>query len=379
MLSMADKSIKILLADDEENIRLLGAKLLRDAGYEVVLAANGEEAISKAISEKPDLVITDIKMPQKTGFEVCKALRSDPVLSRVPILILSALGDEFNKLTGFEGGANDFITKPFRAEELKERISILLERGVKVAQKEAPAKASAGQAEHKLVQIPTGITVLDKMLGGGLPKGSNILLIGPLGRGKSTFTRKFIAEGLVRAEKCLFVAVDDDPVLVRSELNKMTKAKSAEYENDHTLRYIDAYTWSSGDTKNQEKFRVEGVLTLDQLSSLISQAGNDIGQSVQQKFGGRRVIDSISSFFVNFELAAVQRFLSQIGHTALAFGGVTTLFVIEEGSVNEQVINNIKYLMDGVIEFKEDIGKKKIRISNMKWIKFEKDWATWEL
>ena len=379
MLTMVDKNIKILLADDEENIRILGAKLLRDAGYEVVLAADGEEAISKAISEKPDLVITDIKMPQKTGFEVCKALRSDPVLSHVPILILSALGDEFNKLTGFEGGANDFITKPFRAEELKERISLLLERGVTAAQKAFPAKTSAAQVEHKLVQEPTGIVALDKLLGGGLPKGSNILLIGSLGRGKSTFARKFIAEGLSRGEKSLFVAVDDDPLLVRSELNKMTQTKSVDHENNHTLRYIDAYTWSSGESKNHEKFRVEGVLTLDQLSNLISQAGNEIGQSVQQKLGGRRVIDSISSFFVNFELAAVQRFLSQIGHTALAFGGVTTLFVIEEGSVNEQVINNIKYLMDGVIEFKEDIGKKKIRASSMKWIKFEKDWVIWQL
>ena len=374
---MPEKKHKILLADDEENIRLLGEKLLREAGYEVVLAANGVEAIEKAISEKPDLVITDIKMPQKNGFEVCKALRSDPVLSHVPILILSALGDEFNKLTGFEGGANDFITKPFRAEELKERVSMLLEREKKTIHMIHPAKAAAGQAEHQLIQIPTGIENLDKMLGGGVPKGSNILLIGPLGRGKSTFARRFIAKGLSQGDKCLFVAVDDDPVLVRSDLNKMTGTKSAEQEHNNTLRFIDAYTWTSGETRTQEKYRVEGVLNLDQLSNLIIQAGTDIGQSVQQKSGGRRVIDSISSFFVNFDLPAVQRFLSQIGRTALAFGGTTTLFIIEEGSVNEQVVNNIKYLMDGVLEFKEDIGKKKVRASSMKWIQFEKDWISW--
>jgi len=372
MCPMAEKNPKILLADDEENIRLLGAKLLREAGYEVVLAVNGEEAISKAISEKPDLVITDIRMPQRNGFEVCKALRSDPVLSHVPILILSALGDEFNKLTGFEGGANDFITKPFKVEELKERVALLLERGVKAPQKAGYPKAAADIAEHKLMQIPTGVPALDKMLG-GIPKGSNILLIGPLGRGKSTFARKFIAEGLSRNEKCLFVAVDDDPVLVRNELN------SPEQENNDALRLIDAYTWSSGEARTQEKYRVEGVLSLDQLSNLISRAGSDIGQSVQKKHGGRRVIDSISSFFVNFELPAVQRFLSQIGRTALAFGGVTTLFVIEEGSASEQVINNIKYLMDGILEFKEDLGKKKIRASSMKWIQFENDWVNWQL
>ncbi len=373
---MAEKKPKILLADDEENIRLLGEKLLREAGYEVVLATNGAEAIEKAISEKPDLVITDIKMPKKTGFEVCKALRSDPVLSHVPILILSALGDEFNKLTGFEGGANDFITKPFRAEELKERVALLLEREIKAAKRATPAGIAA-QAELKLTQIPTGVESLDKMLGGGLPKGSNILLIGPLGRGKSTFARRFIAEGLSQGEKCLFVAVDDDPILVRSELNKMTRTMSAEHENNNALRFVDAYTWTSGEGSPQEKFRIEGVLNLEQLSDLISRAGNDIGQSIQQKEGGRRVVDSISSFFVNFELPAVQHFLSQIGHTALAFGGVTTLFVIEEGSVSEQIVNNIKYLMDGVLEFKEDIGKKRIRVSSMKWFNFGKEWITW--
>lgn len=374
---MAEKKLKLLLADDEENIRLLGEKLLREAGYEVILATNGAEAIEKAISEKPDLVITDIKMPKKSGFEVCKALRSDPVLSHVPILILSALGDEFNKLTGFEGGANDFITKPFRAEELKERIALLLEREIKAARRMAPSMIAAAQSELKLTQIPTGIESLDKMLGGGLPKGSNILLIGPLGRGKSTFARRFIAEGLTRGEKCLFVAVDDDPILVRSELNKMARTISTEQENTNALRFVDAYTWTSGEGRQQEKYRVEGVLNLEQLSDLISRAGNDIGQSVQQKSGGRRVVDSISSFFVNFELPAVQRFLSQIGHTALAFGGVTTLFVLEEGSVSEQIVNNIKYLMDGVLEFKEDIGKKRIRVSSMKWFNFGKEWINW--
>jgi len=372
-----EKKYKVLLADDEDNIRLLGEKLLKESGYDVVLAANGSEAIDKAIKERPDIVITDIRMPQKNGFEVCKALRSDPVLNQVPILILSALGDEFNKLTGFEGGANDFITKPFRAEELKDRIMLLLEHGAQKVGGPKPHRIVPEQPEHKIEQIPTGVENLDKVLGGGLPKGSNILLFGPLGRGKSTFARRFIVQGLVNGERCLYVAVDDDPILIRSELNKTLAEKTSAHENNLHLRFIDAYTWSAGEDRENELYKVEGVLSLDQLSSLLSQAGNDIGQTVQQKMGGRRVIDSISSFFVNFDLPSVQRFLSQVGRTALAFGGVTSLFVIEEGSVSDQAINNIKYLMDGVIEFKEDIGKKKLRVSSMKWIKYEKDWVSW--
>lgn len=374
---MPDKKIKILLADDEANIRLLGEKFLKDAGYDVILAVDGNEAIEKAMAERPDLVITDIRMPNKTGFEVCKTLRSDPVLSRVPIIILSALGDEFNKLTGFEGGANDFLTKPFRTNELNDRITLLLEMKREQAPQKGEKVAGKMEVPHKFQQISTGAPALDKALRGGFPKGSNILLISPLGRGKSTFARKFVIDGLQKGEHSLYVAVDDDPTMVRAEFNKLMNAEVSGFEKKDLLRFVDAYTWSSGEARANEKFRVEGLLNLEVLSNLIVVASSDIGQSVQKKAGGRRVIDSISSFFVNFDLSAVQRFLSQIGRTALSFGGVTTLFVIEEGAVSEQDLNNIKYLMDGVLEFKEDYGRRKVRSSSMKWIGFEKDWVEW--
>ncbi len=347
---MPEKKQKILLADDEANIRLLGEKLLKEAGYDVILASDGIEAISKAISEKPDMVITDIRMPKKTGFDVCKALRNDPVLARVPILILSALGDEFNKLTGFEGGANDFLTKPFRAEELKERVSLIFEREAKGKHNIAASGIPISQTDIASALIPSGIEPLDKMLGGGIPKGANILLVGPLGKGKSTFAKRFIAKGLAYSEKCLYVAVDDDPSLVKSEINKLSSSNMIEQENNNMIRFVDAYSWSSGEKNSTEKFKVTEVLTLDQLADIISKAGMDIGQTIQKKHGGRRVIDSISSLLLNFEFAAAQLFLTQISRTSTAFGGVTTLFIVEAGSVSEQTINNIKYLMDGIIE-----------------------------
>ena len=374
---MPEKKQKILLADDEPNIRLLGEKLLKEAGYDVVLASDGIEAISKAISEKPDLVITDIRMPQKNGFEVCKALRNDPVLAKVPIMILSALGDEFNKLTGFEGGANDFLTKPFRADELKERVALIFERESKSKQGGFLTSLPKGQASHINVLVPSGIEALDNALGGGIPKGSNILLTGPLGKGKSTFAKRFMAKGLAQSEKCLFIAIDDDPAVLKSEIGKISSMNIIELEHNNMIRFIDAYSWSSAEKTSQEKFKVSGVLTVDQLSDLINKAGNDIGQTIQQKHGGRRVIDSISSLFINFDLPAVNLFLAQLSRTALAFGGVTTLFIIEEGTVSEQTVNNIKYMMDGVIEFGEDNGKKALRVLDFKWVKFTSDWIPW--
>jgi two-component system, OmpR family, alkaline phosphatase synthesis response regulator PhoP len=372
---MNAKKYKVLLADDEQNIRLLGEKLLKDSGFEVVIASNGVEAIEKAIAEKPDIVITDIKMPQKNGFEVCKALRADPILAHTPIIILSALGDEFNKLTGFEGGANDFMTKPFRAEELNERIMTLINRQAFRPKRPGVATAAADTQARSLIQIPTGSPNLDRALGGGIPQGSNIMLYGALGKGKSTCARKFIAEGLLRSEKCLFVAVDDDPQQIKIEMSKMMPVSPLVHEKNGDLRFIDAYTWSTGENLKKETYSIEGVLSLDQLSNLMIEAGSELGQSVQKKLGGRRVIDSISSFFVNFESPAVQRFISQIGKTAVSFGGVTTLFVVEEGTANDQAINNIKHLMDGVFEVKEEMGNRLIRAQEIKWIEHKPDWV----
>jgi circadian clock protein KaiC len=226
----------------------------------------------------------------------------------------------------------------------------------------------------KIEQISTGSKALDKLLMGGFAKGSNLLAIGALGKGKSTFARNFMVEGLKHAESCLLVAVDDSPASVRSSIEKIMSVKTKDLEDKDIFRIIDAYSWSLGENYAKEKHRIEGVLSLDQLSEVIGQAGAEIGQSIQKKAGGRRVIDSISSFFVNFELPAVQRFLASISKTALSFGGVTTIFIAEEGAENDHVMNNIKNLMDGVLEFKVEGGKYKVKASNMKWIKHIDDW-----
>ena len=107
---------------------------------------------------------------------------------------------------------------------------------------------------------------------------------------------------------------------------------------------------------------------------VISDAGHHLGQSIQSKCGGRRVVDSISSLLINFDLSVVQRFLSQLARTSSAFGMVTTLFMLEEGTVDDHILNNIKYIMDGVIETKTDENDYYVRVSNMKWIDYEKGW-----
>lgn len=123
-----EKKITIMLVEDEPNILRLTSVMLEKEGYVVIPAENGKVGIDKLRSTSPDIVITDLIMPEKNGFEVCRAVRADPGTAKVPILILTAMGDEFNKTAGFEAGADDYLTKPFNINELKMRIKALLRR-----------------------------------------------------------------------------------------------------------------------------------------------------------------------------------------------------------------------------------------------------------
>jgi len=117
---------KILIADDEVNIVISLEFLMKREGFEVVLAADGEEAITKIRDEKPDLVLLDVMMPRKTGFEVCQEVRSDPAFQDLKILMLTAKGRDTEVAKGMALGADAYMTKPFSTHELVERVKSLL-------------------------------------------------------------------------------------------------------------------------------------------------------------------------------------------------------------------------------------------------------------
>ena len=116
---------KILVADDEANIIKLLRLYLREAGYEVVAAHDGREAIERFRAESPDLVILDLMMPHLNGFDVCTEIRKD---SDVPVIILTARSDDVDKIVGLEMGADDYITKPFNPREVVARVKANLRR-----------------------------------------------------------------------------------------------------------------------------------------------------------------------------------------------------------------------------------------------------------
>jgi signal transduction histidine kinase len=117
----------LLVVDDTAaNLRLL-TRVLGDAGFRVRPVASGEAALAAARNEPPDLVLLDVDMPEMDGYEVCRRLKADPTLAEVPVLFLSALGETEDKLAAFAAGGVDYVTKPFRVEELRARIATHLE------------------------------------------------------------------------------------------------------------------------------------------------------------------------------------------------------------------------------------------------------------
>src|SRR5499427_6333560 len=121
---MAESST-ILLVDDEEAVRKVLTFPLERDGYQVVQAADGEEALARFGDQPVDLVVLDIMLPKLDGLEVCKQLRSR---SSVPIIMLTARDDELDKVVGLELGADDYITKPFSIREFRSRVRALLRR-----------------------------------------------------------------------------------------------------------------------------------------------------------------------------------------------------------------------------------------------------------
>ena len=117
---------KILIAEDERDIRDLVAFTLRFAGHEVVAAANGEEAVQLAPKENPDLILMDVRMPRMTGYEACRIIKAEPKLKDIPIVFLSAKGQESEIQTGLEVGAEEYLLKPFAPDQLTERVKAIL-------------------------------------------------------------------------------------------------------------------------------------------------------------------------------------------------------------------------------------------------------------
>ncbi|WP_047247201.1 response regulator transcription factor [Maribacter thermophilus] len=128
---MKKKDIKILLVDDEPDILEIVSYNLSAEGYEVITAKNGADGVAKAKKKQPHLIILDVMMPEMDGIEACEIMRKTPGLEHSIITFLTARGEDYSQVAGFDAGADDYITKPIKPKVLVSKVNALLRRMVK--------------------------------------------------------------------------------------------------------------------------------------------------------------------------------------------------------------------------------------------------------
>lgn len=144
---------KILIVDDEPDVADLVAMNLRNEGYKVITADNGESGLTKAATESPHLIVLDLMLPKMSGLEVCKALKRDTATSKIPIIMLTAKSDEVDRIVGLELGADDYVTKPFSPRELLLRIQSILRRGQGEGEKQERIKVGEILLDHSRHEV----------------------------------------------------------------------------------------------------------------------------------------------------------------------------------------------------------------------------------
>jgi DNA-binding response OmpR family regulator len=117
---------RILIAEDEPDIRELVAFTLRFAGHEVTTTSNGEEAVQQAFLIIPDLILMDVRMPKMTGYDACRVMKKDSALKDIPVVFLSAKGQDSEIQSGLDAGAEDYLLKPFAPDQLTDRVRTIL-------------------------------------------------------------------------------------------------------------------------------------------------------------------------------------------------------------------------------------------------------------
>ncbi len=145
MLDFSRMAARILIIDDDvDTLRLVGLMLQRQ-GYEISAATHGEQGLAKAFDEKPDLILLDVMMPDMDGYEVARRLRRNPATQSIPILMFTAKTQLDDKVTGFEAGADDYLTKPTHPAELQAHVKALLGRASARKAEERPGSAREGR------------------------------------------------------------------------------------------------------------------------------------------------------------------------------------------------------------------------------------------
>ena len=194
LLAQNQEKARILLVDDEPGIRTAVQAYLKDEGFDVTTAIDGEDGLHKATQMMPDVVITDVMMPRCDGYELLKKLRSDERLGGTPVIFLTAKGMTLDRTQGYEAGVDDYISKPFNPDELVARVKNVVRRQERLLAEAARfADTDVGQMAKQITEIKSMLTQNDT-------NSARKDLILPSFTPREASVLQLVAEGLMNKE-----------------------------------------------------------------------------------------------------------------------------------------------------------------------------------
>ena len=194
LLAQNQEKARILLVDDEPGIRTAVQAYLKDEGFDVTTAIDGEDGLQKATQIMPDVVITDVMMPRCDGYELLKKLRSDERLGGTPVIFLTAKGMTLDRTQGYEAGVDDYISKPFNPDELVARVKNVVRRQERLLAEAARfADTDVGQMAKQITEIKSMLTQNDT-------NSARKDLILPSFTPREASVLQLVAEGLMNKE-----------------------------------------------------------------------------------------------------------------------------------------------------------------------------------
>ncbi len=183
---------KILVVDDEEKIRLIIKKYAEFEGYDISEAADGMEAIEKCKENDYDLIILDVMMPELDGFSACKEIKK---FKDIPVIMLSARGEEYDRIHGFEAGIDDYVVKPFSPKELMMRVNVVISRhGQAVAAKSDEDGHDIYKIEGLVIDFTSRVVTIDGEKATMTPKEYDLLFYMVKNKGIALTREKLITE-----------------------------------------------------------------------------------------------------------------------------------------------------------------------------------------